>query len=172
MGLSSRATFDGRLSGVHGLTNFSLRPIDVWDDCLKVGQPEIDAQHEEILGMAKESSDAWRKHRDLDQLKAITAKLHAALIAHFSYEEQVLAEIGYADLVEHRAEHQELLDEMRLIRARVDEMASGGDDTAPGFLLTNYIVSTTVGHIFHSDMDYCVSAREAAGRTQLEAALP
>ena len=163
MALSSRAMFDGRMSGVHGLTNFSLKQLIAWDGRLNIGQPQIDAQHEAIFALAVKASDVWRKHGDVEQLKLTTAELHQALKAHFSYEEGVLAGFGYADLAEHRAEHQVMLDEMQLIRARVEQMDPENDNAEPGVLLMNYILSATVGHILHSDMDYGALARAAVG---------
>jgi hemerythrin-like metal-binding protein len=161
MAMSSRAMFDGRMSGVHGLTNFSLKQLIAWDGRLNIGQPQIDAQHEAIFALAVKSSDVWRKHGDVEQLQRMTAELHQALEEHFLYEEGVLAELGYEDLAEHRFEHQVMLDEMQLIRARVDQMDQENDNAEPGFLLMNYILSATVGHIFHSDMDYGALARAA-----------
>lgn len=155
--------FDGRMSGVDGLTNFSLKQLVAWDGRLTIGQQQIDAQHEAIFHLAVKSSAIWRKHGDLDQLKLMTAELQHALEEHFSYEERVLAELGCEDLLEHRAEHRAMLDEMQLIRARVDQMDPAGDNAEPGFLLMNYMLSATVGHIFHSDMDYGVLARGTAG---------
>ncbi len=163
MALSSRAMFDGRMSGVHGLTNFSLKQLIAWDGRLAIGQSQIDAQHEGIFALAVKASDLWRKSGDVEQLKRMTAELHQSLEAHFSYEEGVLAGFGYPDLAEHRTEHQVMLEEMQLIRARVDQMDPESDNAEPGLLLMNYLLSATVGHILHSDMDYGVLARAAAG---------
>ena len=162
MGLSSRALFDGRLSGVHGLTNFSLKQRVAWDGRLNIGEAQIDAQHEAIFALVVRASDAWRKHGDVEQLTLMTGELHQALEEHFSYEEGVLAGLGYDDLAEHRAAHQVMRDELQLIRARVEQMDPAGDNAEPGFLLLNYILSATVGHILHSDMDYCALARATA----------
>ncbi|HRF03412.1 MAG TPA: hemerythrin family protein [Accumulibacter sp.] len=172
MALGSRAMFDGRMSGVHGLTNFSLKQLSAWDGRLNIGQPQIDAQHEAIFALAMKASDAWRKQGDVEQLKLMTAELHESLEEHFSYEEGVLAGFGYADLAEHRAEHQVMLDEMQLIRARVDQMDAGSDNAEPGLLLMNYLLSATVGHILHSDMDYGVLARAAAAGVAAAGAVP
>ena len=159
--LSSRVMFDGHLSGVDGMTDFSPRQLVVWNEHLKIGQPKIDAQHEAIFALAQKSSDFWRKRNTIEQLKLTTEELHEALAAHFAYEEAVLAGIGYADFAEHRAEHRVMLDEMQLIRERVQGMDGEAAAGEQGFLLLTYILSATVGHIFHSDMDYRAFAREA-----------
>jgi hemerythrin len=83
--------------------------------------------------------------------------------AHFRYEERELARIGYPKLAEHRAEHKVMLDELRLIRERLDGMGQGTVQGEPGFLVLNFVLGVTIGHIFHSDMQYCVFARHASG---------
>jgi len=41
-------------------------------------------------------------------------------------------------------------------------MGPGSPPMWPGFVVHNYVLGVTVGHICHSDMDYCVHARQAA----------
>jgi hypothetical protein len=47
MNPASRSPF-GRMSGLHGLSDLSLKQIIAWGDHLKVDQSQIDAQHEAI----------------------------------------------------------------------------------------------------------------------------
>jgi hemerythrin len=162
MDLGSRGMF-GRLSGLHGLTDFSLRQLIAWGDHLKVDQAQIDAQHEAIFNLATHIVDLWQKHADVGQVKAAAEKLAKVLDAHFRYEERELARIGYPKLAEHRAEHKVMLDELRLIRDRLDGMGQGTVQGEPGFLVLNFVLGVTIGHIFHSDMQYCVFARHASG---------
>ena len=161
MGMSSRSPF-GRMSGMHGLADVSLKQLIAWGDHLKVDQPQIDAQHEAIFNIAVEISDTWHKHGDVDQLIALADKLHKVLDAHFRYEEGQLAEVGYPKLAQHKAEHKGMLDELQSIRDRLAGMGHGTVQMEPGSLLLNYILGVTVGHICHSDMEYCVFARRAA----------
>lgn len=161
MDLGSRSIF-GRASGLHGLSEFSLKRLVTWGDHLKVDQSQIDAQHEGIFTLALEIADVWHRHGDLKQLKTLTEKLHKVLEAHFRYEEQQLAAIGYPKLAAHQAEHKVMLDEMQVLRGRLDGMSEGTVQAEPGYLVLNYVLGVTVGHIFHSDMDYCVFARKVA----------
>lgn len=157
----SRAIF-GRMAGVHGAGHVPLRQLISWGEHLKVDQPSIDAQHEEIFKIALEAADLWRNRGGLEQSRAIAGKLYKALEGHFRYEERQLEEVGYPKLAEHRAEHQAMLEELQAIRDRFEKMADGAGSLAPGFLIHNYVLGLTVGHIHSSDMDYCVFAREAA----------
>ncbi len=160
-----------RNSGLHGLSRFSLKQLIGWGDHLKVDQPQIDAQHEAIFRIALEISEIWRSRGDHEKLKALTRKLQHLLEAHFRFEEQELAEIGYSKLAEHKAEHQVMLSELQVI---LDRMESGRESALEDtrFSVFNYVLGVTVGHILHSDMDYCVASREATKNEALLAHSP
>lgn len=148
-------------SGLHSLTGFSLKKLVSWGDSLKVDQPQLDAQHQAIFEIALEIVDLWHKRGDLDQLKAAADKLSKVLEAHFRFEEQELADLGYTKLAEHRAEHAAILAELRMIRDRLAKMAPGTVQTEPGFLVLSFVLGVTVGHLNHSDVDYCGLQRAA-----------
>ncbi|MER2507119.1 MAG: hemerythrin family protein [Azonexus sp.] len=107
------------MSGLHGLTDSSLRQLIAWGDHLKVDQAQIDAQHEEIFNLATHIAELWQKHADVGQVRSAAEKLARVLDAHFRYEERELARIGYPKLNEHRAEHKVMLD------ARADPRPAG-----------------------------------------------
>jgi hemerythrin len=76
--------------GLHGMTDTSLMHLISWGDHLKIGDPNIDAQHVAIFSIALEVADTWHKHGHLDELKALARKLAHVLQAHFLYEEAQL----------------------------------------------------------------------------------
>jgi hemerythrin len=144
------------------VSDSSIRQLISWGEHLKVDQPSIDAQHEGIFNIALEIVDAWHKSGQIDHLKALAEKLDRVLSSHFLYEERQLEELCYPKLSEHKAEHQAMLDELSAIRRKLDQMASKTARMTPGFLVHNFILGVTIGHICHSDMDYCFYARKAA----------
>jgi len=167
MTTTTRGLF-GRLSGPQGLGGHSLKQLVSWGDHLKVDQPQIDAQHEAIFKIAMEVADTWQDRGALDRLKGLTEKLAKVLSAHFRYEEQQLADVGYPKLEEHKAEHRVMLDELQVVRDRLGRLGQGAALMSSGFIVHNYVLGLTVGHICHSDMDYCVHPRQAAeGRAKV-----
>jgi hemerythrin-like metal-binding protein len=160
--LANSRTIFSRISGLHGMTDMPLKQLISWGDHLKVDQPSIDAQHEAIFNIAIEIVDSWQNHCHLDHLKALTEKFAKVLVGHFRYEEKQLEEVGYPKIEEHKAEHKVMLDELEVIRHRLDQIEEGPAQRAPGFIVHNYVLGVTVGHICHSDMDYCVFARKVA----------
>lgn len=161
MSQPSRSAF-GRLAGLYGLAGRSLKDLVSWSDGLRVGHPQIDAQHEAIFNLVGEVSALWRAHSRSDQLLAVIDKLDRVLAAHFRYEEKVLADIRYPGLREHKAEHDGMLGELAAIRARVAGMNHRRAFPEPGWEVMNFMLGVTVGHIVHSDSDYCRYAEEAA----------
>jgi hemerythrin len=161
MNETSRSPF-GRMSGLHGLSDLSLKQLVAWGDHLKVDQPQIDAQHQAIFDIAMEIADIWHKRGNLVQLKSAAEKLYKVLESHFRFEERQLADIGYSNLAEHRSEHRVMLGELQMIRDRIENMGHGTIQAEPGFLVLSFVLGVTVGHISHSDMEYCVFARKAA----------
>lgn len=160
MDLTSRSMF-GRVSSLHGLADMSLKDLIDWGDNFKVDQPQIDAQHEAIFGMVNEVSALWHEHGSSDQLLAIVEKLDKVLRAHFSYEESVLAKIDYPKLAEHKTEHAIMLRDLESIHDRIVRMEHGPAYPEPGWLVMNFLLGLTVGHIVHSDVDYCRHVRDA-----------
>lgn len=153
----------GIAAGPFGLSTLSLKRLIVWGDHYKIGQPELDAQHEAIFDIALEAADLWHRRADLQQLKDVTDKLASALAAHFSYEEKLFAGTPYAHSEEHIDEHRVMLEELHALRARLETMQPGRVKSGPGFLVLSYVLGLTVGHLSHSDLD----AHAAPGRASI-----
>jgi hemerythrin-like metal-binding protein len=154
----------GIASTPFGLSTLSLKRLIAWGDHYKVGQPQLDAQHEAIFDIALETADLWQRRGNLQQLKDITEKLFHVLAAHFRFEEQQFAETGYARLEEHCEEHRVMLDELLALRARLEAMKPGRVSSEPGFLVLSYMAGLTVGHLAHSDID-AIAARMVVGES-------
>lgn len=148
-------------SARHDLSRFSLKQLIAWGDHLKVHQPQIDAQHEAIFNLALEIASVWHDRGDLKRLQALAEKLDKILEAHFRFEERKLAEIRYPKLAEHKAEHKLMLDDLQTIRGRLDRSTSARMLAETGWAFQNFVLGLTVGHIFNSDMDYVLHARQA-----------
>lgn len=130
-----------------------------WGDHLAVGHPEIDAQHKGICDLGARIYDIWRDGESIDVLRAAVDKFANLLEAHFSYEERLLAEIGYDRLDQHAMEHKSMLGELRTIRDQLlapvgENGVPGGSVLSPGWPVIRLILGFGVGHIMTSDLDY------------------
>ncbi|WMW81749.1 bacteriohemerythrin [Undibacterium cyanobacteriorum] len=80
-----------------------------WNQQLSVGNPQIDADHQTLIGLVNEFGDTAAKHPDATQLERILQKLIEYTSTHFEREETLMREIGYAKTREHLNQHAKLL---------------------------------------------------------------
>ncbi|MEQ9327655.1 MAG: hemerythrin family protein [Rhodospirillales bacterium] len=91
--------------------------LDAVPEHFKTGVPLIDEQHAEIFSaiilmrsgsesVTAETFSVWI--RDIKNL----------LLAHFAYEEEYMAEIGYPNLEEHKEHHGELVERLTKVACR------------------------------------------------------
>ena len=147
--MKNNGVFFGRVP----MLQHSLQNLVQWGEHLSVDHPGIDAQHEVIFNLVSEVHDLWRCNASVIQLSSVVDKLAEVLGNHFRYEERMLEETDYPKLPEHAGEHRMMLEELETIRKRLT-----GDGNAlpePGWVLLNFMLGVTVGHILSSDIDYC-----------------
>ncbi len=148
------------LFGRMQMQHLSITNLIQWGDHLSVDHPGIDAQHKVIFGLGAKVYEQWRAGGLVDELRPIVDKLANVLLAHFSYEERLLADIAYDGLKLHAAEHSRMMDEMEIIHDRFHTLkngseTSGGSVLAPGWQVMQFILGVTIGHVMTSDMSYC-----------------
>lgn len=147
------------MHGAAPMQHLPLVRLIQWGEHLSVGHPEIDAQHEAIMGLGVKLYEGWRTGDRVDALRPGVEKLVKLLPAHLAYEERVLSKIGYEDLEQHAAEHRSMLTDLADMKARFDATedateAGGGSLLAPGWPITQFFLEFAVGHVATSDMGY------------------
>lgn len=160
--MSTRDALSGRVQ----LQHFAVGSLIQWGDHLSVDHPGIDAQHRVIFDLGAGIYDHWREGRGVDALRPTVDRLADLIEAHFAYEERLLAEIGYADLARHRAEHHSLLDDLAEIRERFARLTSGAESPAgsllaPGWPVMRFFLEFSVGHVTSSDLAYRLTLAES-----------
>jgi len=146
----------GRVQTQH----LSVTNLIQWGDHLSVEHPGIDAQHKAIFDLGAKVYENWRGGGNIDVLRPVVDKLANLLQAHFSYEERLLAEIGYDGLDQHVAEHRSMLNDLAIMQGRFHTFkdgheSAGGSLLAPGWPIMQFILGFTIGHVMSSDMSYC-----------------
>ena len=144
--------------------SISLSKLIEWGDHYSVDHSAIDTQHKEIFNLGINVYENWRNGKGVAELLLTVEKLEKLLGAHFSFEERLLAEIGYIDLAEHIEEHHRMLKDMaamkedmnsRLILLKDGSMSSrGGSMLSPDWPLMLFFLGFAVGHVSTSDMRY------------------
>jgi len=79
------------------------------EDCPKLDIPEIDAQHETMIGLVNQVHQAMLKASDRTVLDGLLAELMDYTRGHCAYEEQLMVKYDYPRYEAHKAEHVRLL---------------------------------------------------------------
>jgi hemerythrin len=97
-----------------------------WQDSFSLGIAEVDHEHKALIGLINDLHGSLTTTARADEIAEFLAELHASIAAHFALEERLMRQAGYRDLAAHKAEHEQLLDEIRGIMD--DQRSARGAD--------------------------------------------
>ena len=86
-----------------------------WQDEYTIGEPEIDAQHRQLILLANQILDMLPE-ADMDEVQAGLLSLAEYMEAHFCAEEALMERIGFPDQEAHGECHARILSEMQAMR--------------------------------------------------------
>lgn len=120
-----------------------------WKEDYYSGHPQIDKQHMELIDQANHLIDAILTGADKRVVATIAEDLFLSLKEHFTYEEQILAQIEYPQLQRHKDDHLSLLTKSEGL---IDQFRNGSLDF---FIVIQFISQDVlVGHLDLADRDY------------------
>jgi len=125
-------------------------PLIEWTAELSVGIDSIDEQHKKLVNMINALNDAMLTNSSDELLGKIFTSLAAYTQKHFAYEENMFAEYGYADSVEHKRQHNELIAQVVELKEKFIENPQGtmSDD------LMLFLKRWLTNHIMRTDKEY------------------
>lgn len=94
-----------------------------WRDDFRIGIDEVDHEHRELIDLINALHADLGDPRARDRVEAFLGEIFASISAHFALEEKVMQSRRYDAIVEHKADHERLLDQLRDL---MDEQAEGG----------------------------------------------
>lgn len=120
----------------------------LWSDDLKLGLPEIDKGHKQLVDLCNRFvSAADDPDSSGESLAAILADLTAAAQAHFSTEETLLDRNGFPDLGSHRADHDRLLVQIQTLRQRFQNLGPHRFETGLFSETAEFLHTWLIDHI-------------------------
>jgi hemerythrin len=105
-----------------------------WMDHYSVGVEAVDHEHRELIDLINQL------HRDLlaggeeSSVTAFLGGIFRAISAHFALEERFMREHRYDQFAEHKAAHEQLLEEMRDIMDGYEDDPQGASEQLSGRL--------------------------------------
>lgn len=94
-------------------------PLLVWGPMFHVGFEEIDRQHARLVELANQLADAVQQGKGMNVLQEVYAGLLLYTQTHFSTEERLMSESGYAGRDRHREKHQVLTSTINDFKGRI-----------------------------------------------------
>jgi hemerythrin len=82
------------------------------EDNLKLDIPEIDSQHETLIGLVNRLHEAMLQGTGREILDGLLSQLIEHTRYHFSYEEQLMSQYDYPEYEAHRLEHNRLMQQL------------------------------------------------------------
>jgi hemerythrin-like metal-binding protein len=102
-----------------------------WENRYSVGMPAVDHEHKELIEVINRLYAEAAGQGSKDVVVNFFGDLFKAISSHFALEESLMREHGYGQLIQHKNDHERLLDEIRDImedfeaRDRFDEKDLG-----------------------------------------------
>ena len=119
-----------------------------WHARFSVGHPEIDQQHQRLFELVNHFDDVLKMGLQ-EELPLIVDDLRALSEVHFRFEEELIQRSGFPQVAEHRKMHDELLDQVRMMRA---SLAVGGHVSHKA--VVRFLADWLQNHILREDMEY------------------
>ncbi|MFO7831548.1 MAG: bacteriohemerythrin [Desulfuromonadaceae bacterium] len=127
-----------------------MEPFISWNDKISIGIQEIDEQHKQLVELINRLYDAMVQGEDRQQTaNEILNELMQYTIVHFAVEESLFRIFDYPEYEAHRAQHQELREQVIDINTR----AQGGERMITPELLF-FLRKWITNHIMVEDRAY------------------
>ena len=120
-----------------------------WNERYAVGVELLDNQHRRLFALVNELFALIRAGKADREINDFILKVRDYVDVHFSDEERMMTRTNYPDYEMHRAEHQEMLAQVR----RYQERAARGDPVNPMSLLEEMVIWLH-SHLARSDRGY------------------
>ena len=91
----------------------------VWDKTLSVDVPEIDEDHRRLVDLFNILSHSVEEGDAAQYVEAVMEELISCTVWHFRHEERLMLKYGYEGLVEHKAEHEELIASAKTLQQKL-----------------------------------------------------
>ena len=83
-----------------------------WSENYAVGIPAVDHEHREMIELINTVFSSLRDNADAESIERTLGEIHAGIAAHFALEERFMRRARYKEYKAHKADHEELLDQI------------------------------------------------------------
>lgn len=124
-----------------------------WKAAFNSGHAVLDQEHETLFRLTNELLDKVPLRRQQPQaFESAYEALFNHTAAHFAHEEEILRELGFANLSHHAEQHQALLSRASTLHQQLHEMHEEVD--AEGELIKFLVSVLVAGHLVQTDREF------------------
>lgn len=112
-----------------------------WRKEFETGVPDVDFEHRELVDLINALHAEIGQGADRTRVHEFLGEVFARIAAHFALEESIMRKHSYDEYAAHKAEHEQLLDEIRDIMDGAAEGSSGGYGEALSATVRDWFVN-------------------------------
>ena len=116
-------------------------PLIDWRREFETGITEVDHEHRELVVLINRLHAEIGSGASKEQVSTFLGEVFARIAAHFALEEAVMRKHGYDEYAAHKAEHEELLDEIRDIMDEHEATSAADSSTALSGAVRDWFVN-------------------------------
>jgi hemerythrin len=120
-----------------------------WSDDLSVGIPEIDKQHQVLVGLINTLHESMMNKQGKQVVKKILDELAEYTVTHFTYEEKYMLEFKFVGYMGHKKEHDAFVAKVKDFIAEYEANKLG-----LSLELLTFLRDWIVNHIMGTDKGY------------------
>ena len=84
-----------------------------WKPAYSLAIPSVDLEHREMIDLINACYERFGGERDERSIEEFLGEIHSGISAHFALEERMMRNASYTEYEAHKADHEELLDDIR-----------------------------------------------------------
>ena len=117
----------------------------IWDDSLSVQIQEIDEDHRRLVDLFNILSHSVEEGDTRNYIDAVLDELISCTVWHFRHEERLMLKYSYDGFLEHKNEHQELIESAKALQQKFQQKSESLTSANIKFMehwLTGHILGT------------------------------
>lgn len=100
-----------------------------WKPAYSLGVPSVDLEHRELISMINSTYENMDNNFDSDSIEACLEDIFAGISSHFALEELHMRNAAYGEYAAHKAQHEQLLDQLRDMMDEFEDDPESGRNT-------------------------------------------
>ena len=128
----------------------------VWNNGMSVGIDSIDNEHKKLISILAKLLSAANEKLSNSVIDQIFTELEFYVIQHFKNEEQILEEVAYENIEEHKKFHQMFVN--KLPQLKQEWLEKDSFETAEK--ISSFLHKWIVHHILEEDLDYAQAVHQ------------